>query len=37
MVFRCESASTGGESGAIDKGMGRVASEVASCALKNEL
>ena len=34
VVFRCESTSTGGESGAVDKGMGRVASEVGSCALK---
>ena len=37
MVFRCESASTGGESCAIDEGMGQVASEAGSSALKKGL
>ena len=35
VVFRCESAFTGGE--AIDEGMGRVASEAGSSALKKGL
>ena len=34
VVFRCESASAGG---AIDEGMGRVASGVGRCALKKRL
>ena len=37
VVFRCESASAGGEYSAVEEGMGRVASGAGRCALKKGL